>query len=164
MFFTFINIEFIFCSTGGKDLHEIVNTVRTKRYHNYILFSGIVLTSQIEAFISKSNSHYLLINSPKDIKTYKKICKIIGFLLMEFFFGPPWIKNVNINAKRENSCLIVDQVNEPLTPIKRIEYARFLIRVIQKHPHMNFIFKTRNPLISPDSIVLILRNTLNASI
>ena len=40
-----------------------------------------------------------------------------------------------------------------MTPIKRIEYARFLIRVIQKHPHMNFIFKTRNPLISPDSIV-----------
>lgn len=152
-FFTFINIEFIFCSTGGKDLHEIVNTVRTKDTIIISCFPGIVLTSQIEAFISKSNSHYLLINSPKDIKTYKKICKIIGVPFNGILFGPPWIKNVNINAKSENSCLIVDQVNEPLTPIKRIEYARFLIRVIQKHPHMNFIFKTRNPLISPDSIV-----------
>ncbi len=152
-FFTFINIEFIFCSIGGKDLHEIVNTVRTKDTIIISCFPGIVLTSQIEAFISKSNSHYLLINSPKDIKTYKKICKIIGVPFNGILFGPPWIKNVNINAKSENSCLIVDQVNEPLTPIKRIEYARFLIRVIQKHPHMNFIFKTRNPLISPDSIV-----------
>lgn len=78
VFSLFINIEFIFCSTGGKDLHEIVNTVRTKDTIIISCFPGIVLTSQIEAFISKSNSHYLLINSPKDIKTYKKICKIIG--------------------------------------------------------------------------------------
>ncbi|EGB9071773.1 TPA: NeuE protein, partial [Escherichia coli] len=51
-FFTFINIEFIFCSTGGKDLHEIVNTVRTKDTIIISCFPGIVLTSQIEAFIS----------------------------------------------------------------------------------------------------------------
>lgn len=68
-------LSLFFCSTGGKDLHEIVNTVRTKDTIIISCFPGIVLTSQIEAFISKSNSHYLLINSPKDIKTYKKFVK-----------------------------------------------------------------------------------------
>ena len=78
VFFTFINIEFIFVQQEGRTFMKLEHYCKNKRYHTISCFPGIVLTSQIEAFISKSNSHYLLINSPKDIKTYKKICKIIG--------------------------------------------------------------------------------------
>lgn len=148
-FFNSWDIDYIFCAVGGRDLNDITMAVSRKRTKIISCFPGILLSSQLESFISKVRSDYVLLNCQKDYKIYKAICKILGIPFNGIHFGSPWVKALVNNNIKSNHCLIVDQVQEPYTKSGRVAYSNFLISVIKDNPCKKFTFKSRNYLISP---------------
>ncbi|ENL9264145.1 NeuE protein [Salmonella enterica] len=147
-----ISTDYIFCAAGGRDLNTISKAVASKESFIISCFPGILLSSQLESFISKVKSHYVLLNCRKDYKIYKAICRIVGRPFNGIHFGSPWVKTLVIRKTKKNHCIIVDQLQEPFTKSGRVAYAAFLASVIKDNACKKFIFKSRNHLISPGEV------------
>lgn len=148
-----IDVDYIFCATGGRDLNAISKAVASKDTLIVSCFPGILLSSQLESFISKVTSHYVLLNCRKDYKIYKVICRVVGIPFNGIHFGSPWVKILANPGKKNNHCIIVDQLQEPYTKSGRVAYANFLASVIKDNPCKKFTFKSRNHLISPGEMI-----------
>lgn len=152
-FLEYTQVDYIFCATGGRDLNTITKAVASKNAVIISCFPGILLSSQLESFISKVRSHYVLLNCRKDYKIYKAICRIVGVPFNGVHFGSPWVKILSNRKTESNHCIIIDQLQEPYTKNGRVAYASFLASIIKDNPCKRFTFKSRNHLISPGEMI-----------
>lgn len=148
-----ITVDYIFCAAGGRDLNDLTNATISKNTTVISCFPGILLSSQLESFVSKIRSNYVLLNCRKDYKIYKTVCRIVGVPFNGILYGAPWVKTLPEQKTGNNHCLIVDQLQEPFTEKGRMAYASFLASIIKTHPGRTFTFKSRDHLISPGSMV-----------
>jgi len=138
----------IFLSLGGWSLNHVLKEINKldNRPYTISLFPGIVVKEQIEAFFTRTRCDLVLLNSKKDERYYKWICKHLNTQYNGFLFGAPWYFPYSIESNqisREKKYIYTDQIEAPKSESARIELLNTLSIAAKKYPDIKFAIKYR---------------------
>jgi len=163
---SFLSSEVVLLSCGGKAINAIIDVI--KKYHKNVgkrpviitNFPGIVVESQLEAFITRLRSDFVLLNSRKDEKIYRKVCKVFGIEFNGFMIGALWHTTcLEKNLKKNRAATIFyEQEQVPKEYSDRVVVAQTLLKLAEQNPNRFFYIKNRGNELVDTSIFSILQS------
>jgi hypothetical protein len=159
--------DVVLLSCGGRAINAVINKIEShygeKGARPIIVtnFPGIVVESQLEAFITRLRSDVVLLNSRKDEKSYKKICKAFNRTYNGFLIGAVWynISNEkNPASQNSNATVFYEQEQVPHRLVDRVTIAKSILKLSRENPNRIFYIKNRGKLLTNNSIFSILLN------
>lgn len=163
---SFLSSEIVLLSCGGKAINAIIDII--KKHHDDVgkrpiiitNFPGIVVESQLEAFITRLRSDFVLLNSRKDEKIYRKICKIFGTEFNGFMIGALWHTTCFEKSQKKDraATIFYEQEQVPKEYSDRVVVAQTLLKLAEQSPSRFFYIKNRGNELVGTSIFSILQS------
>lgn len=157
--------DVVLLSCGGRAINNVIGKIeryyqkKNKRPVVVTNFPGIVVESQIEAFITRLRSDLVLLNSKKDVRIHKKICKAFDRPYNGFLLGAAWYNISNENylpVVCNKATVFYEQDQVPYRFADRIIIANVILKLSKENPNRTFYIKNRGELLTDDSIFSIL--------
>ena len=136
---------FFFCC-GGKLLNACLDVLNalSVRSLTISLFPGVVLKSQIEAFLTRLRVDLILLNSPADFFYYKKLCRMLGVRFNGFLYGPSWIKCIEFSEKSNaKDAIFYEQFYVPKSLKDKVYLLDCLVRIARNNQQQKIYIKSR---------------------
>jgi len=161
-----LSSEIVLLSCGGRAINKVINIIEShfnsegRRPIIITNFPGIVVESQLEAFITRLRSDFVLLNSKKDERIYRKICKVFNIKFNGFVIGALWYTVAESEAKKTNNNLATVFYEQEFVPNKlsdRVVVAEVILKLAQQSPNRTFYIKNRGEELVESSIFSILK-------
>ncbi|TEA78016.1 DUF6716 putative glycosyltransferase [Allopusillimonas ginsengisoli] len=148
--------DVIVFSCGGRDLNALLDRVRRKadRIKAVALFPGIVMDSQLDAFITRAGCDIVLLNSEMDAGIYRRVCHALGLQNNGIVYGAAWLEahaggQVDNSSAKDvvgilPSTAFFEQLYVPCRRKERQRLAQDLILIAERNPHRMFLIKGRS--------------------
>lgn len=138
--------DILFIFSGGKLLNNLIE-IRNKNNFKCIIFSafpGIVADEQLDAFITRLNADFVLLNSKKDKSIYSEICKQLKVTDNGILYGASWFNWISrVKESTSNDIVFFEQIDVPYELNKRKELILKLNEFARENKNINIIIKTR---------------------
>lgn len=140
-------------SCGGRDINRILGLFpQTRPRPVFIsLFPGIVLRSQLDAFITRLRCDLVLLNSRADLQVYGRICDLLRVPFNGILYGAGWFEATAEQASSDvpgapSTTVFFEQIGVPHRLQDRQTLADGLVRLALRYPDRQFLIKSRDPV------------------
>jgi hypothetical protein len=139
--------QVIFFCCGGMLLNSCLDVLSFNNIKclKLSIFPGIAIRSQIEAFLTRIRTDYVLINSKNDLLYHKLICKLIGIKFNGFLYGPTWVDTEVHHGtdKKSHTAIFFEQFKTPHSEEEKKYLLKCLTRIAQNNPNHVIYIKSR---------------------
>ncbi|SAI74838.1 Uncharacterised protein [Bordetella ansorpii] len=136
-------------SCGGRDINRILHLFPESQPRPFFvsLFPGIVLRSQLDAFITRLRCDLVLLNSRADLESYGRICDLLRVPFNGILYGAGWFEAAAVDRATEAPLTVFfEQIDVPHRKPQRRALADGLARLALRHPERQFLIKARDPV------------------
>ena len=139
--------KIIFFCCGGKLLNLCIDLLKKEDISclKFSVFPGIVLRSQVDAFLTRVRADYVLMNSAADCDYYKKLCALMGLPFNGIEYGPSWIpRNTDVHlSNNRKTAVFWEQFHVPASLNGKKKLLKYLICIANNNPDYSIYIKTR---------------------